>query len=300
MVGATLALSLGPAVTVASVCDAVADHPRRLEDAFAGLAGDAWPAVAARHRETVGADGRWRLPVHVYVVRAHGRTLLVDAGVGPSGTVAAEWLGVTGVLPEALAALGTPTDAVDVVLFTHLHEDHVGWGADPRSGALTFPRARYIVADGEWDSQTRQGVRPHVRQGVQPAERLGRLECVATGDLAPGVELIALPGHTAGHCGLVVHGDGRDVLLVGDAFNHPVQVEHPAVASGADIDASRAEATRRAVLERAAGGDHLVGSAHLPGGWWRVGTKNGGVAWEAVSGPSGRGENGSNETGETR
>ena len=294
------AFALAPGVTVAVVCDAVADHPRRLEDAFAGLPGDAWPAVAARHPGTVGVDGRWRLPVHVYVVRAHGRTLLVDAGVGPSGTVAAEWLGVAGVLPEALAALGTTTDAVDVVVFTHLHEDHVGWGADPRSGAVLFPRARYVVADLEWRTQTSRGVRPHVRQGIQPAERLGRLECVAPGEIAPGLELIALPGHTAGHCGLMVHGEERDVLLVGDAFNHPVQVEHPAVASGADSDARRAERTRRAVLERAGGSDHLIGSAHLPGGWWRVNTKNGGVTWEAVSRPSGPPERGSNEMGKTR
>jgi glyoxylase-like metal-dependent hydrolase (beta-lactamase superfamily II) len=299
-VGGTPALSVGPDVTVAAVCDAVADHPRRLEDAFAGLSADAWPDVAARHPETVGVDGRWHLPIHVYLVRSHGRTILIDAGVGAFGTVAAEWLGVTGVLPEALAALGTTTDAVDVVLFTHLHEDHVGWGADPRTGTVTFPRARYIVADAEWSTETRRGVRPHVRQAIRPVERLGRLECAAPGDLAPGLELIALPGHTAGHCGLVVRGERRDVLLVGDAFNHPVQVERPAVASGADSDARRAERTRRAVLERAAGSDHIIGSAHLPGGWWRVGTKNGSLAWEAVSGPSGPGESGCNKMGDTR
>jgi glyoxylase-like metal-dependent hydrolase (beta-lactamase superfamily II) len=278
----TSALSLGRDVTVTAVCDAIADHPRRLEDAFRGLPGGTWQGVAARHPATVGVDGRWRLPVHVFLVRSHGTTVLVDAGVGPAATVAAEWLGVTGRLPEALAALGTGADAVDMVVFTHLHEDHVGWGADPQSAAVTFPRARYVVAEAEWDAEARRGVRRHVQQGVRPAERLGHLERVTPGELAPGLELIGLPGHTAGHCGLVVRGEGRDALLVGDAFNHPIQVDRPDVASGADSDTTLAERSRRAVLERAMGGEHLIGSAHLPGGWWQVRAADGRPAWAPV------------------
>jgi glyoxylase-like metal-dependent hydrolase (beta-lactamase superfamily II) len=299
-VDGTSVLALGPDVTVAAVCDAVADHPRRLEDAFAGLEPGAWPGVRAGHPATVGADGRWRLPVHVFLVRAHGRTVLVDAGVGPAGTVAAEWLGVTGRLPAALAALRTSADAVEHVVFTHLHEDHVGWGADPRSGDLTFPRARHVVAEAEWDAEVRRGVRSHVAQGLGPAERLGRLETAGPGELAPGIQLVALPGHSPGHSGVVVHGDARDALLVGDAVNHPVQVRRPDVASGADSDPASAERTRRALLERAADDGCVLGSAHLPGAWWRVRSADDGPDWEPVAPATGAPEGADSEMEEAR
>ena len=276
-------IELGGGVTVDALLDAVADHPRHLADAFGGVPEGGWDRAVARHPETVGAAGRWRLAVYAYLVQTPAGTLLIDAGVGPAGTVASEWLQTEGALPERLAAVGVAPDSIDVVFFTHLHEDHVGWGAHPATRAPTFERARYAIADEAWVAERRRGVRRHVREGLGPAWELRRLEPVAAGALLPGLEIVALPGHADGHSGVLVHGEERVALLAGDAFNHPVQIREPQIASGADAEPEGAIETRRLVLERAEAERHVVGSAHLPWGWWRVGREDSGRRWDPLA-----------------
>src|SRR4029079_19262456 len=59
----------------------------------------------------------WRLPVACTVIEADGRTLLVDAGVGPPRGWSWE-AEREGMLPGALP------DKIDAVFLTHLHVDH--------------------------------------------------------------------------------------------------------------------------------------------------------------------------------
>jgi glyoxylase-like metal-dependent hydrolase (beta-lactamase superfamily II) len=276
-------IELDGGVTVDALLDAVADHPRRPADAFGGVPQGGWERGAARHPATVGAAGRWRLAVYAYLVQTSGHTLLIDAGVGPACSVAGKWQQTEGALPGRLAAVGVAPESIDVVFFTHLHEDHVGWGAHPDTGALTFERARYAIADEAWAAERRRGVRRHVREGLGPACELRRFEPVSPGPLLPGIEIVALPGHADGHSGVLVHGEERVALLAGDTFNHPVQIREPQIASGADAEPEGAIETRRLVLERAGAERHVVGSAHLPGGWWRVGREDSGRGWDPLA-----------------
>lgn len=275
-------IPLGGGVSVDALLDAVADHPKRLEDAFHGTPAGGWEAVVSQHPATVGEEGRWRLSIYAYLVRTPQRTLLIDAGLGPAGAVAAEWLGAESALVERLEALGVAPASVDVIVFTHLHEDHVGWGAHPRRGTLTFERARYVVTADEWASERERGIRRHVEEGVLPAQQRGCLEPVDAGVLVPGIDIVALAGHTRGHAGVLVHGSERQVLLAGDAFNHPVQVGQPEIASGADVDPAQAANTRRRLLDRVDAEGLVVGSAHLPGGWWRARREGDERCWENV------------------
>lgn len=228
--------------TVEALLDAVADHPRRLPDAFPGTPAGGWERVRADFPDTVGRDDHWRLPVFSYLIHAYGRTVLVDTGVGPAGSVASDWLGVTG-------SIGERAD-VDLVVFTHLHQDHVGWGR------AAFPNARFVVSEREWAANGRS-------RHVEAAFGTTALETTAPGELTPGVELVALYGHTPGHCGVRV----GDVLLTGDTFNHPLQLREPDIPSGADADRVQAARTRREVLGQLGPGTRL-GGAHLPDGWW--------------------------------
>jgi glyoxylase-like metal-dependent hydrolase (beta-lactamase superfamily II) len=223
-------VALGGGVTVTAIRETLADHPSPVLEAFPGLTE---PALA-EFPETVGRDGRWRLPVFVYLIQAPGRSVLVDAGVGPAGRPAAEWLGVTGTLD---------IPAPDLVVFTHLHSDHIGW---------RFDGVRQVVSE-------REPVPAHMPAAPEP---------VAAGELVPGIDLVALPGHTAGHSGIRVTGPEGEVLLLGDTFNHPAQIADPSIASGADADRDRAARTRREVLERRGA---RFASAHFPNGWWDAG-----------------------------
>ena len=120
----------------------------------------ATPEGMARHLpwlrpHFVDAQGALLLSIHGLVVESRGRAILVDTCIGenvPPGLPME--LGPSPFL-ENLEAAGFARDAIDVVLCTHLHFDHVGWNTLREGGRLvpTFPNARYLFArqrPGSW------------------------------------------------------------------------------------------------------------------------------------------------------
>ena len=253
-------------VVVDVLCDAVADHPRALPDAFPGAPAAGWDAVRAQFPATVGARGRWRFGTHVVLVRGSGACVLVDAGVGPAGSAAAGWLAVEGTLDADLAALDVAPDDIDVLVLTHLHQDHVGWLVAPEAHEPRFGRARHVVSADEWASVQGDGMPPHVRDTLGPVRAACLLD--VGGSLADGMRMLALPGHTPGHSGVLIEGEQRRLLFGGDAFNHPLQIDDPGVPSLADGDRAQAVATRREVIALARAESLTVLGAHLPGALW--------------------------------
>ena len=66
-----------------------------------------------------------------------------------------------------LQRAGVQPEAVDVVVNTHLHTDHVGWNTkrDGDSWVPTFPNARYLIPGG------RLPLLPPGNAGARPAAR---------------------------------------------------------------------------------------------------------------------------------
>jgi glyoxylase-like metal-dependent hydrolase (beta-lactamase superfamily II) len=250
-------------VVVDVVCDAVADHPRGLADAFPAAPAAGWDAVRARFPATVGADGRWRFGTHVVLVRTSDACVLIDTGVGPAGTAAAGWLDVAGTLDADLAGLGVGPGDVDVVVLTHLHQDHVGWLVQPGTKHPWFARARHVVSDAEWTAL--RGA-PHVQDTLGHVQAADLLDI--DGCLVDGLRLLPLPGHTPGHAGVLIEGARRRLLFAGDAFNHPLQIADPSVPSLADGDRVQAVVTRQEVIALADAEALTVLGAHLPGAFW--------------------------------
>jgi glyoxylase-like metal-dependent hydrolase (beta-lactamase superfamily II) len=81
--------------------------------------------------------------------------------------------------------------------------------------------------------------------------------------ITDGVWFEPAPGHTAGN--VVVNlksGDARAVLS-GDVIHHPIQLVRPDWSSRACEDRDQSHRTRRALLERYADSDVLLGPAHF-------------------------------------
>ena len=218
------------------------------------------------------------LRVQVFVVEAFGRTVLVDAGIGDGKERPARpsWHRRR---TDFLARLGVVPAAVEAVILTHLHVDHVGWATQTLQGrhVPTFPHARHIVAEAEFAHwQARHDSGEHVSHGafadsVLPLEEAGLLDRVPSDHAPlPGLRLRPLPGHTPGQVGVLIEGTHMTALITADAVHHPMQVLRPSLVSSVCTDPARAVTTRQALLGDAADGLTLM-PCHARGApLWRV------------------------------
>ncbi|MBH5338795.1 MBL fold metallo-hydrolase [Streptomyces pactum] len=239
---------------------------------------DATPGVVAGqdwlHPHFADADGVLRLNSHSFALVIDGLRVLVDTGIG-NGKQRANpaWHDLHTDYPERLTAAGFPPEAVDLVVLTHLHADHVGWNTRQVDGAWipTFPAARYLTARTErefWTGYAMDEARRQMfRDSVIPIERAGLLDLVdvpADGtQILPGLRLLPTPGHTPGHVAVELTSRGETALITGDCLHHPVQLAHPAIGACVDIDPQQAEATRRTLLASLAGTDTLLLGTHF-------------------------------------
>ena len=143
-------------VEIISLADAVINHPVGLDHIFPEVATAAWEPYLQRYPGAFGGPNTWRVQFGGYLLRSQGRTILVDTGLGPTGTLVGAGtpnpvlVNPPARLLESLQAVGVRPEDVDTVVLTHLHADHVGWNLQGEAGQRrpTFPRARYLVASG--------------------------------------------------------------------------------------------------------------------------------------------------------
>lgn len=209
-----------------------------------------------------------RLPMLTFVIRTAGKTILVDTGIGPTiGSLArAGFSGTVGQLPSQLAEAAIDPGTVDAVVFTHLHADHIGWNVTDEDGEVrpTFPNAEYIVAKTEWAfwgaTQSRE-----IARCVRTIETAGQLRAVDDGfEPAPGVSMLATPGHTPGHSSILVSGGGQGCVITGDAAHHPAEFEDPDLQPPYDADPELAKVSRKALGDRVEAEGLLVVGGHFP------------------------------------
>jgi N-acyl homoserine lactone hydrolase len=158
-----------------------------------------------------GLDGR-RWPVHGFVVTHPGGAVLVDTGVGGPQQWLDDWRVVNRSVADALADLDMSPADIGLVINTHLHFDHCGQNA-------VFKHAPCYVQRAELSRAERESPELYDWFGFMNA----RFELLdGDAEVLPGLEVIATPGHTAGHQCVVVRGqhDAFD-LLIGDAAYTP-------------------------------------------------------------------------------
>jgi glyoxylase-like metal-dependent hydrolase (beta-lactamase superfamily II) len=230
---------------------------------------------------------RWPIAIQSWVIEVDGLTVVVDTGVGNDRQrphmPPLDHLN-TGFL-AALNSAGVDPDAVDVVVNTHIHSDHVGWNTmlDGTAWVPTFPNARYLAAaadyryfepDGpaatrsprsEEEAAQQRGDQLVFADSVLPVALAGQL--VQWSDdyqVSPSLRLRPAAGHTPGSSVLWLDA-GEPAVFVGDLTHSPLQLRRPSDACGFDVDAAAAAATRRRIFTEAAGAGAAVIPAHYPG-----------------------------------
>ena len=204
-----------------------------------------------------------------FVVIADGRHVLLDAGFadnGPEGT---------GRLLYSMTEAGIDPGAIEAVVMSHLHPDHIN-GMRRSDGTLVYPEAQLWIPEPElefWMDEARMNAAPEGAQGSFRVVRRvleqypqDRLTAFAPGVQAAGlIDTAPAFGHTPGHTMLSV-GDGADSFtFIGDAAHIPALfVANPDWQLMFDMNPEEAQATRHDVLARMVEQGGIVGGYHFP------------------------------------
>lgn len=204
----------------------------------------------AKYPNLLNDDGQYITTIGAFLIESGDQVVAVDTGIGP---VTIDFPGFGpfsgGKYLDSLAQTGFGRDQVTDLIYTHLHIDHVGWttvAQDDGSRTLTYPNARVLVTQDEWDFWNSQDnpAGPDKVAVRGPIE--DRLQFVSGGDeIAPGVTVISTPGHTPGHISLLIDGGGDDRLfLLGDLLHGEMQLRELDWSAAFDIDAAAARKSR--------------------------------------------------------
>jgi glyoxylase-like metal-dependent hydrolase (beta-lactamase superfamily II) len=246
------------------------------------------PAEAWQETEdftpTFWNENGWRIAMQTWLVEVDGLTVLVDTGAG-NDKVRPRMAVLDHLQTDFLSTLGDVVDpaAVDVVVNTHLHFDHVGWNTMREGDAWvpTFPNARYVVPEADYRhfepggpvqsktprTEEEESVQRHVRtvfaDSVSPVD--DQIE-LWSGDhqLSESLWLRPAPGHTPGSS-VVWLDAGKPAVFVGDLTHCPIQLGRPSDPCAWDEDFPAAAATRKRVLTEASRTRAAVIPAHYPG-----------------------------------
>ena len=188
-------------------------------------------------------SGSLNLPL----ITSGGARILADVGFGDAGPP-----GMGGVL-RGLVSLGLSPADIDIVYLTHFHGDHIA-GLLNEDGTPVYANARYVTTQAEWDEWMGRWA---ASQDQKQLDRFGglreRFSFVGAGDeIAPGVTVVNLEGHTLGHSGLLLESGGERLLHVVDLLHQPFQFAHTDWHFGFDSDGALAVTTRKRVLQRCA------------------------------------------------
>ena len=230
---------------------------------------------------------QWHIAIQSWVIEVDGLTVVVDTGVGndrPRPHMPPLDHLNTGFL-AALGSAGIDRAAVDVVVNTHIHSDHVGWNTMLENGTWvpTFPNARYLLPAGDFhffapdgpaarrtprsdeEAAQQRGDGLVFADSVAPIDEAGQL-VQWSGDyqISRSLRLRPAPGHTPGSSVLWLDA-GEPAVFVGDLTHSPLQLRRPADACAFDVDAPAAAATRRRIFTEAVRAKAAVLPAHYPG-----------------------------------
>lgn len=202
------------------------------------MAGDAYEIYAIKYAQLarrsshnfVGGDEHdvdMPLFYYVWVVKNEARTVVVDTGFNPA-VASKRGRTITRPVAEGLNALGVDPAQVEDVVITHLHYDHVG-------NHSLFPKAVYHLQDKEMEFATgRCMCHPLMNHGYEVDDVTEMVRRVyenrvrfvdGVRELAPGIEVHHIGGHTKGLQSVRVRTGRGWVVLASDASHFYAHME---------------------------------------------------------------------------
>lgn len=208
-----------------------------------------------------------RISVNAYLVSLGNRLIAIDTGADTLfGPPAGRYLG-------NLAAVGIEPEDIDTVLLTHLHPDHIGGLI--AGGRTVFPKAEIVASARDhnyWTSSAEKAkapdfARPWFDAVATMTRRYGERLRLFEGEteVLPGLQAVALPGHTPGHTGFVLRS-GTDALFfwADTTDSTALQLNNPERTLIFDVDQQAGAVARRKAIDMAATDRLLIAGSHVP------------------------------------
>ncbi|HKY71520.1 MAG TPA: MBL fold metallo-hydrolase [Nitrospira sp.] len=216
-----------------------------------------------------------RIPLSItaLLIRAHGRNILVDTGLGAKEDgkfhkmFAVERVST---LRESLKRFDVYPEDIDLVINTHLHFDHAGGNTirtEDGSVRPAFPKARYLVQHGEFEDAAHANERTRAsyrRENIAPVAHFNQWEFLhGDTELVPGVKAVVTSGHTRWHQSVRIESEGKVAFFLGDLIPTVSHLPLPYI-MGYDLFPIQTLETKRWVLDRAFEENWLLLFEHDP------------------------------------
>ena len=221
------------------------------------------------------ADELNRIPLSLtcLLIRAHGKSILVDTGLGSKeGDKFQRMFAVdrTPTLLESLNRLGLGREDIDMVINTHLHFDHAGGNTMiETNGTITpsFPKAQYFIQHGEYEDAARANERTKAsyrRDNFTSIAHVNQWEFLhGDTEVLPGITAVVTAGHTRCHQGVKIESEGKTAFFLGDLIPTVSHLPLPFI-MGYDLFPIQTLETKRWVLDRAYEQQWLLFFEHDP------------------------------------
>jgi glyoxylase-like metal-dependent hydrolase (beta-lactamase superfamily II) len=205
------------------------------------------PRALFQHMMRPDADNLVPMTQHNLLVQAGGRNIMIDTGLGTKMSEKQRQIfrltRPRGSVVDALARLGLQPEDIDLVIDTHLHNDHCGGNtcyAPDGTLRATFPNAEYVVQRREYEDAMRPNERTratYLFENYQPLYESGQLRLLdGDTELLPGITGIVTPGHTPGHMSVRLESNGQHAAFVCDMASFAIHFERLGWMTAYDVE----------------------------------------------------------------
>jgi glyoxylase-like metal-dependent hydrolase (beta-lactamase superfamily II) len=208
------------------------------------------------------------------VINTGSKLVVLDTGNGPEALKSSK--GAVGQFPANMAAAGFDPKAVDTVVISHFHGDHVN-GLLNADGTPAYPNAEILVPATEWkfwmddgemsraSNDRMKGLFKNNRNIFEAALKKKVTPYEWGKEVAPGLLAVETIGHTPGHTSYVLSSGSGKVFIQSDVTNNPyLFAANPGWHAFFDQDGALAEKTRRRVYDMIVAEKLQVQGFHYP------------------------------------
>jgi glyoxylase-like metal-dependent hydrolase (beta-lactamase superfamily II) len=209
------------------------------------------------------------IPITVFALKLKRKLILCDAGGGNQvQAFNPDSVFVSGKMMANMKAAGFDPQAVETILISHFHPDHIF------TNLPVFPNAEIIVPAAEYHFWTDPSVITRLPEARRPLAR--RIQAIIPNrknvlpvegedEVVPGIFFVKAPGHTPGHTAFHLTSGNTQLMISNDtAYVPALCARHPQWHGSFDQNGEMAEASRRKLLDRVVADQMLICGSHFP------------------------------------